>query len=120
VSNRPTRPCTICGVPARAQGLCGMHYQRMQRGQPVDDAGWAEWRAGQQRSKWVLSHERDVLHAYAEHGKPRPCGPVLGVSQHDWAAARPDNVAPFGCPSCGGYWHVRRHYESHRCGQGEA
>lgn len=108
-------PCVICGVPAVAKGLCGMHYRRHERGQPVDDGAWAVHRKDKQRAAWVLQHERDVIQAYAEHGKTRPCGPVLEMEPEDWAAIRPDSVARFTCLECHGVWHVRRHYDDHEC-----
>lgn len=62
----------------------------------------------------VATSDKDALAAYATNGRPRPTGPIEGMDEADWAAIRPDNLAPFVCP-CGGVWHVRRHHDNHEC-----
>lgn len=58
----------------------------------------------------IAMAERDVRAAYTLNGLERP-GPQEDDGGWD---ERPDWLAPFACP-CGGVWHVRRHYDAHRC-----
>ncbi len=62
----------------------------------------------------AANEDRFLLQAYMAHGLARPLGPIADVAEEDWARIRPDNLAPFWC-ACGGLFHVRRHFDAHRC-----